>query len=212
MSLRVCSLLLITCIVAALRAADEPQPKTNMKDAISARLAQEAKQGGAKPVGPGKSQTATDAAKTEPAPAVPAPVNPSAAKDSKSETAATAEAKKEAPTILPKVEVKKSRITELDQKLHEQEADMAREKKNTVPTEMDKALNDSKVAKALSIFGGQSEQYRANISTERVSMMEEEKDLIEAIAHAKTKAEKKELQKQLDELKKMRRELERSLK
>ena len=42
--------------------------------------------------------------------------------------------------------------------------------------------------------------------------MEEEKDLIEAIAHAKTKEEKEELRKQLDELKAMRRQLEKSLK
>jgi hypothetical protein len=41
--------------------------------------------------------------------------------------------------------------------------------------------------------------------------MEAEKDLIEAIAHAKTKAEKQELQKQLDELKAVRRELEKTL-
>ena len=38
-----------------------------------------------------------------------------------------------------------------------------------------------------------------------------EKDLIEAIAHAKSKAEKQELQKQLDELKAVRRDLEKSL-
>ena len=41
--------------------------------------------------------------------------------------------------------------------------------------------------------------------------MEAERDLMEAIAHAGTKAEKEELQKQLEELKAMRRELEKSL-
>jgi sensor histidine kinase regulating citrate/malate metabolism len=41
--------------------------------------------------------------------------------------------------------------------------------------------------------------------------MEAEKDLIEAIAHARTKEEKAELQKQLDELKAMRRQLDKSL-
>ena len=46
---------------------------------------------------------------------------------------------------------------------------------------------------------------------DRVELMETEKDLIEAIARAKTKDEKKELQKQLDELKAVRRELEKSL-
>ena len=41
--------------------------------------------------------------------------------------------------------------------------------------------------------------------------MEAEKDLIEAIAYAKTKEEKADLQKQLDELKTMRRQLDKSL-
>jgi hypothetical protein len=77
---------------------------------------------------------------------------------------------------------------------------------------LDKALNDSKVAKALSIFGGESNQYRANVAKERVSLMEEEKDLLEAIARARTKEEKQELQKQLDEIRAMRRQLEKSLK
>jgi sensor histidine kinase regulating citrate/malate metabolism len=41
--------------------------------------------------------------------------------------------------------------------------------------------------------------------------MEAEKDIIEAIAQARTKEEKAELQKQLDELKAMRRQLDKSL-
>ena len=41
--------------------------------------------------------------------------------------------------------------------------------------------------------------------------MEAEKDMMEAIARAKTKEEKAMLQKQLDELKKIRRDLEKSM-
>jgi len=47
---------------------------------------------------------------------------------------------KETPTVLPKVEVKKDRITVLDQKLAKQEQDIARERKNLKPTEVDTAL------------------------------------------------------------------------
>lgn len=89
---------------------------------------------------------------------------------------------------------------------------MIREKKNTVPTEMDKALNDSKISKALAIFGGHSGEQRAAAASERVSLMEDEKDLIEAINQAKTKEEKDLLRKQLAEIRKVRRELEKSLK
>ena len=92
-----------------------------------------------------------------------------------------------------------------------EEQDIAREKKNTKPSEVDKELNDSKIAKPLAIFGGESTQFRQRVSNERVSLMEDEKDLIEAIAHAKTKADNAELQKQLDALRAERRELEKAL-
>jgi hypothetical protein len=42
-------------------------------------------------------------------------------------------------------------------------------------------------------------------------LMEDEKDILEAIAHAKTKAEKEELQKQLDQIRALRRDLEKNL-
>jgi hypothetical protein len=193
------------CLIGNLRAAAEVEPKSRMKEVLRARAIEEAKK---KPLVP-------------PAPAVPpsaatitsAPVTtvPAESKPALPPESATAEAAAEPTTTLPKVEVKRERVTILDHQLHEQDKEIAREKKNTVQSEMDKALNNSKVAKALSIFGGESSQYRASIAKERVSMMEEEKDLMEAIAFAKTKAEKADLQKQLDELKAMRRDLEKSL-
>jgi hypothetical protein len=182
--------------VSGLRAAEEEAaPKTKMREVLRARMAEDAKK-----------QTA-------------APVAPKAAKEEKPATApATAPAKetvtKAAPqppaTVLPKVEVKRDRITVLDQKLAKQEEDIAREKKNTQPSEVDLALNDSKIAKPLSIFGGESAQFRKRVASERVELMEAEKDIIEAIARAKTKKEKEELQKQLDELRAVRRELEKT--
>ena len=78
-------------------------------------------------------------------------------------------------------------------------------------TETDKALNNEKVSKALSIFGGESASHRSAIAQERVSLMEEEKDILEQMKQAKTKEEKAALQKQLDELRVVRRELEKLL-
>lgn len=89
--------------------------------------------------------------------------------------------------------------------------DIARERKNLKVSEVDSALNDSRIARPLSIFGGDSAQFRQGVASERVELMEAEKDLIEAIAFAKTKEEKAGLQKQLNELKAMRRELDRSM-
>jgi small-conductance mechanosensitive channel len=113
--------------------------------------------------------------------------------------------------MLPQVEVRRDRVTVLDVKIAEQERAIAAEKVNTRPTELDKALNDSKVTKALSFLGGESAQQRATVANERVHLMEAEKDILEAMKVARTKDEKQELQKQLDEIRAMRRELESAL-
>ena len=158
---------------------------------------------------------ATPAARTDTtAAAAGAPKTPPAAK-AKSSATAKAKAKQgaggENPTLLPQVEVKKGRITVLDQQLAQQEMAIARERKNLQVSETDSALNDAKIARPLSIFGGESAQFRQGVASERVELMEAEKDLIEAIAFAKTKEEKAALQKQLNELKAMRRELDKSM-
>jgi hypothetical protein len=198
-------------LVGGLRAADEePAPKTNIRDVLRARAAEEAKKKPAAPATAPAPPTAKSEAekKAEPEPA-PTPAPKPAAESAKPTTAK--DAAKQPATVMPKVEVKRDRITVLDQKLAKQEEDIAREKKNTQPSEVDLALNDSKIAKPLAIFGGESAQFRKRVSSERVELMEAEKDLIEAIARAKTKKEKEELQKQLDELRTVRRELEKAL-
>lgn len=178
-----------------------------MKDVLKARIAEDAKKVEAKkPTSPLPAKPADEASGGE-----------EAKKDETVSTKGTPQTKaghpaaRETPTIMPKVEVKKGRITELDQKLAKQEQDIARERKNLKSSEVDSALNDAKVARPLAIFGGESAQFRRRVASERVELMEAEKDLIEAIARAKSKKEKEELQKQLDELKAVRRELEKSL-
>ncbi len=84
---------------------------------------------------------------------------------------------------LPTVEVNRSKITETDQALNGD------------------ALN-------LKILGGESAKVRSGIAKERVELMQFERDLMEAIAKAKTDKEKTELKKQLDDIKAMRRDLE----
>ena len=188
-------------------AADEeaPRPKTSMKEVLRARIAEDAK----------KQQTAPVAAKTEKssttpvAPTTPPPVGPTKSPEPAKESITAA--KQQPATVLPKVEVKKGRITVLDQMLAKQDEDIAREKKNMKSSEVDLALNDSKIAKPLAIFGGDSAQFRKRVASERVELMEAEKDVMEAMARAKTKKEKDDLQKQLDELRAMRRELDKAL-
>jgi uncharacterized membrane protein len=185
-------------------ADDTATTSSHMKELLNARLAEEAKKKAAAPAAvPAPTAAEKSATTTTPAtsPVLTAPGAPAPA----------VETKNEPPTVLPKMEVKNGRITQLDMQIQKQEHDIALEKKNTKATEADKALNDLKIAKPLAIFGGESSQFREHVASERVSLMEAEKDILEAMKTAKTRAEKAELQKQLDEIKAMRRDLEKAM-
>jgi hypothetical protein len=210
------ALLSATVIATGIRAADEPEPeqKSHIKDALRAKLAEEAKKKPATPAPAPASATATQPAgtaekKADKTETPPAPV--AAKKEAKQDEKSAAKTAAQPATVLPKMEVKKGRITVLDQEIAKQEQDIAREKKNLKPTETELALNDMKVAKPASIFGGESAQFRQRVASERVELMEAEKDILEAMKLAKTQAEKDKLQKELDQFRAMRRDLEKSL-
>lgn len=203
MNLRAFAFTTLACTTSALLAAEavEDAKKSRFREMVAQKMIEDAKKNPPPPAPPAAKDatpvTAPVAPATQPA--------PTTAKND-------AEAAKQAPAaVMPKVEVRRDRITILDQKLAVQEKEIAREKVNTKPTELDKALNDSRLVKPLSIFGGESAEQRATVAQDRVDVMESEKDLIEAIAYARTKEQKAELQKQLDELRMYRRELEKSL-
>ncbi len=209
MSVRFFSVLVCAASVALAAAAAEPaepaEKKLSPKDAVKARMMEDGKKKTATPpptAGP-TTLVAPDSKDPAIAPVATPPATPAAA---------NASAAAQPPTVLPKVEVRKGRITELDQKLAKQEHDIALERQRTKSTEVDKALNDSKLAKSLSFLGGESNTYRENIAKERVSLMEAERDIMEAMKSARTGEEKAGLQKQLDQLKALRRDLEKSLK
>ena len=121
-----------------------------------------------------------------------------------------AKSKSETPEVLPKVEVRRSRASEIEVEVFKQEKEIAREKAKIKSTDTDRALNGSS-GKGLSIFGGQTTTQRETVAKERVSLMESERDLMEAIAYAKTKEEKDALRKELNEIKALRRDLESAL-
>ncbi|HUR59177.1 MAG TPA: hypothetical protein VM029_15785, partial [Opitutaceae bacterium] len=193
---------------ATAETATSPEDKKlSPKDAVKARMMEDGKKKSATPPAPAPAKSEnSDSTSAAAAPLAATPAMPA------TPAAANAKAAAQPPTVLPRVEVKKGRITELDQKLAKQEKDIEREKQHTKSSEVDKALNDSKVAKTLSFLGGESSNYRENIAKERVSLMEAERDIMEAMKTARTKEEKAGLQKQLDQLKSLRRDLEASMK
>jgi|688.fasta_scaffold198555_3 hypothetical protein len=198
--------LFLLATVPALPGAEEPAPKSAAKEALRARMAE-----GARVAPPSAPKTAPAPAKPAPKPAAGTPTPPSITPAPAAAPAPAAEA----PAVLPQVEVRKGKFSERDyrlaQELNQQEQAIERERRNLKTTETDRALNDSQVSRTLSIFGGNSAAFRQRVASERVELLEAEKDLIEQIAIAQQPEEKKALQRQLDELRAMRRQLDQSL-
>lgn len=194
--------LLLLCTAAGLSGAEEPAAKSTAKEALRARMAESARTApaAAPKASPGPSKPAANTPETSPSPGVATPAAPSPA---------------DAPAVLPQVEVRKGKFSERDyrlaQELNQQDQAIERERRNLKPTETDQALNDAKVSRTLSIFGGNSAAFRQRVASERVELLEAEKDIIEQIAIAQQPEEKKALQRQLDELRAMRRQLDQSL-
>ncbi len=203
--------LLVSAFLAAacsFAAEAESEKRPTAKEAMRAKIIEDAKKQPAKPA-----PAAAAAPKTTPASTGSTPATAKNSAPVSSEKPADVPPEKEAPadptTVLPKIEVNRGKIHPLARELFEKEREIAREKELTKPSELDKALNNPKVS--VPLFGGQSTASRASIASERTALLEAEADLIEEIGRARTKEQKAELRKQLDELKKVRRELEHTI-
>ncbi|MEO7413239.1 MAG: hypothetical protein ABIZ81_07765 [Opitutaceae bacterium] len=193
------AVLSLVSVPFALVAAEKPSTKEEIKALVLEDARKAAK---SPPPSIPKSDKAgkVDPARTDqsvPTPAVTAvPPTPAAA----AKPAPELEAK------LPQVEVNKSKVTQLDHDLHEQDRKMAFEARNAKATELDGALNAPGVN--VPILGGYSSKVRTGLAQERLELMEFEKELTEAIARTKSKEEKAALKKELEDIRTMRRTLE----
>ncbi|MCE2862288.1 MAG: hypothetical protein LW690_07540 [Opitutaceae bacterium] len=187
-------------------------PRPSVRDALRARAAEDAKKAPTAKTAAPSSANRPPAAATAPATSAAVPAGTSASNES---ATAKPEGEKASTTVLPKMEVRKGKFSERDyqlaQDLHKQDQEIEREKRNLKTSETDSALNNAKVSSALSVFGGESASYRKRVAAERLELLEAEKDIIEQIAIAQKAEEKQLLQKQLDELREMRRQLDKTL-
>jgi len=191
------SLLFIVCLTVCVR-ADDAADRKKLEDAIKARLAEHAR------------KQATNSMLADTPPPASTAAKPAAPASAPAPAAADATKPKDEPvTMMPKFEVKKERITELQIQIQEKDKEIAREKKKLKSTDLDKTLNEPKVSNALSIFGGKSTDVTESLASQRVTLLEAERDTLEALTQARTEAEKDDLQKQLAELAIMRRDLDR---
>lgn len=185
------TLLLALLLGNGLCAADNPPPKPQPKQAtpeeIMARLAEHAREKAEK--------DATEA---------PAP-QPAAA-----ETKAKSDAK-DAVTVMPQFTVSSSRISELDIEIKKLDKQIERQKKKVKPSELDESLNSDQTPKALLIFGGKTAGQRKSVEADRLTFLEAERDILEAMKHVRTKKEQEQLETQLNAFKTMSRELDETL-
>jgi outer membrane biosynthesis protein TonB len=210
--------LFIACLTVSLFGEEDTSANSTTTEGTRALLREDAKNKAAHAAPqPAPAPVSTKSDKPEPT-ATPAPAptptptptpTPGPASTPKADVAIPTKPVAEPATMLPAVEVSRSKINELNRQIHEQDIAIEREKKNTKSTELDKALNDPKVS--IPILGGQTTQYKTTVASERVSLMEEERDILEEMKLAKTKEDKAELQKELDEVRILRRDLEKNL-
>ncbi len=201
------AVLAATLATAGFSADEAPAKKPARNEALRAKMVEDAKIQAAKPTTPAATKPNSSPAKAPGAPAEPAA--PASATATPTEPSPPTKASEEPATVLPQIEVNRSKLHPLARELYEKEKEIAREKELTKPTELDKALNHPKIS--VPLFGGQSTSSRASVASERTSLLQAEADLIEEIGRAKTKEQKAELRQQLDALKKIRRELEHTI-
>jgi hypothetical protein len=151
-------------------------------------------------------KTEAPPAKPTPAPAQaaaapPAPAQPPAAKPAAVETTG--------PVIdLPLIVVREERVKQLDKEIAKLEKLIVREKKKVKSTDLDRALNNSKLASAAAIFGGNSSEHLSAVAASRVSLLEAERDVLEEMKHPGTAANLKYLEDERRQLQEIRRNLD----
>lgn len=112
---------------------------------------------------------------------------------------------------LPELVISSRRISELDIEIKKLDRKIEKQRKKIKPTDLDSNLNSSKAPKILSIFGGNTSEQREAIAYERVSLMEAERDILEAMKYVRTRKEQKQLKAQLNAITTMRRQLDENL-
>ncbi len=109
---------------------------------------------------------------------------------------------------LPEVEVTRSRIRQIDVDIRRLEKAIKRERKQLTSTGLDQAINSPGVSKAAALFGGKSTAQRESVAAVRVHLMETERDLLEKQKVPMTRPELELIQKQVEQLRTRRRELD----
>ena len=130
----------------------------------------------------------------EPKPAAPAPAK-----------SALADAP---PLELPKIQVTGQRIKSIDKDIKRLDKMIAREKAKVKSSELDKTLNNASLTHAAAIFGGNSADHLSAVAATRVALLENERDVMEAMKRPTTLDELAMMEKEIEQLRETRRNLD----
>lgn len=117
-------------------------------------------------------------------------------------------APKEPVLELPKLQVTAQRAKEIDRELKRLDKMIARERKKVRATDLDKTLNNEKLARAAAIFGGNSADHLSAVAASRVMLMEQERMVLEAMKRPATIEERKMMDAEVQQLRLTRRNLD----
>ena len=109
---------------------------------------------------------------------------------------------------LPTIQVTKTRVHEIDVTITKLDKLIAREKKKVKSSELDKALNNPKLAQTAAIFGGNSAAHLSAVAASRVSLLETERAVLEAMKRPSTLQGLAMLEAELEQLRTTRRNLD----
>lgn len=123
-------------------------------------------------------------------------------------TAADAKAPDGKVVIMQPVKVTAQRIRELDREIRKMDKLISREKQHLKSTELDKALNNDKLTQAAAIFGGNSASTLAVVAAQRLALLETERELLEAMKVPRSLEEVAMLEKEREQVRTTRRNLD----
>jgi len=109
---------------------------------------------------------------------------------------------------LPKMEVTAQRIKKLDKMIAKLDKMIAREEKKVKSTELDKTLNNDRLAHAAAIFGGNSAGHLSAVAATRVALLENERRVMEAMKRPATLEELAMMEAEVEQLRLTRRNLD----
>lgn len=111
--------------------------------------------------------------------------------------------------VLPKLEVLGAgRIKEIDAEIRKLDKLIVREKKKVNPGELDRTFNSPKLTRAAALFGGNDSAHLSAVAASRVALLETERDVLEAMKRPASLEARREMEKELDQLRATRRNLD----